>query len=79
MSAEIIPFPVRKRERWAARQREISERFPRRSREWLESKVRAYQESLTEIGVDPQLVKREVRDLEAMLIPCADTETKAQA
>jgi hypothetical protein len=76
-SAAIIPFPVRRRQRWIEAQRQRAATFPRREQEWLRSQVEKYQTRLTEIGVDPALVEREVNDLEEEFFGAGDQRVRA--
>ena len=62
--AQVVPFPIQRRQRWIDAQIKRAATFPRREGAWLRGLVEKYRCHLTEIGVDAAIIEREVRNLE---------------
>jgi hypothetical protein len=78
-TAKIMPFPVRRRQRWVREQLARAATLPNRSRDLLTAQVNDYSEHLRDLGVAESVVNREVDDLAVMLGLMSAVDDKARA
>jgi hypothetical protein len=65
----IVPFPIRKRSRHIELVRKSAMMMtPEKAEAYLRNVVDEYRSHLCEIGVEPHLIERELRDLRAALM-----------
>lgn len=74
-TAAVIPFPIARRVRYIAAQRKRAATFPYRREAYLRGLVEKYRERLSQIGVPPELIVAEIRQMETMLF---GSDEKAQ-